>query len=65
MNTTRETAGDMSAILEMQRYRQSCRKRALEIAQDLVQKGIPAPNSDILIEADRYYKWLTDKTKFK
>ena len=46
--------------IELQRYKQDCRKRALEVAAgEAERKGeVDFPNKTVLELADKYYNWL-------
>lgn len=46
-------------VLEFQRYKQDCRKRALEVAERTVTQSSGGVISEkITNEADKYYDWL-------
>ncbi len=55
---------DPKAVVEFNRYKQDCRKRALEMAHHEQINLIAASNAmqggkiDIMELADKYYKWL-------
>ncbi len=55
---------DPKVIVEFNRYKQDCRKKALEMAHDewskivFVSNGGKGGEYDVLTEADKYYKWL-------
>lgn len=55
-----KAAEDNMKDREWNRYRQDCRKRALDVGYETAIKQVSnAPSEMVIKEADKYYEWLT------